>query len=254
MCGCECNGKATDHFLSDYHTQICRLCGIEIKLSITPQYEYGQQSPLCVGYSRVARFRTILDQLFNPLLHGSPNHKVLAALNQQPKKRLKNGHDLLQFINKLQIPDKRYQLAHYYFAWYNRKYTVPPKPHVNILGDMERLFFRLEGSFNMSTKYRERSFFSYNWLLQRMLTIFKLDHYKQFVKNVKCSKRQARYNTMFSELMRSYSDVTVTGVSKGSQKSLDGPPDDDYESTNFLRSYSAGLLAKIHQSTLEALT
>ena len=247
--GCECNGKMTDHFLSDYHTQICRLCGIEIKLSIIPQFEYGQQSPLCVGYSRVARFRTILDQLFSPLLHGSPNHRVLAALNKQPKKKLTDGHDLLQFMNILQIPDKRYQLAHYYFAWYDRDYVVPPRPHANVLGDMERLFFRLECNYNMNANYCHKSFFSYNWLLQRLLTIFKLFHYKQFVKQVKCSKRQERYNTMFLELTHSDNDVIIEDVSLANRKLLDEPRGDDRESRCSQRSYFVNLLAKMRRNT-----
>ena len=106
---------------------------------------------------------------------------------------------MLRWLNKLAIPDKRYQLAHYYYAWYNRNYIVPPKPHGIVLRKLESMFFQLETKFHRST-YGKNSWFSYNWLLQRLLSLNNLDHDKQFVKCVKCRKRNQRYSDMYDLL------------------------------------------------------
>ena len=250
---CRCN---TDRILTEYYTTICISCGDEraTAISISPQFSPNQT--LFVGYSRINRFRMILDQLFNPLIFGKPNSRVLYKLNQLGGGVLKNGNDMIHWLTGLEISDKRYQCTHYYYKWYMKdRYRVPPTPSKNLIRGIETKFSVLEANFTISD-HASNSFFSYNWLLRKLLEEYpSLRHYLQFVKNIKCKHRYDRYSNMFDELIKNADSVakvpgcvgnyqTQPVVLPGGGSLFRGHPE-----SNFL-----SLLARNHQSTLVRVT
>jgi hypothetical protein len=206
MCNC-----AIDCFLSDYNTSICPNCGIEKAVSIIISPKFSSNQTLSVGYSRINRFRIILDQLFNPLQYGCANSQVLAHLNKIDKNSLKNGGDMIKWLTALPLSDKRYQCVHFYFAWYLKTYHIPPVPNLKIKRDVEMEFGKIEANFRIS-EYKKKSFFSYNWLLLKLLLSHpQLKHYIQFVKRIKCKHRFKKYLTMYQDIMNVNSADGVLG-------------------------------------------
>ena len=238
--------------VSMYHTQICKQCGLERQISIVPEINYGNSTTLCVGYSRCIRFRIILDQLFKPLLFGSPNQKVLFTLRVS-KPTINTGCEMLEWLNNLKIPDKRYQSAHYYFAWLNPDYKVPHSPSIATIRLLEQQFMRLEQSYYNSGLSETHSFFSYNWLLQRLLLNNGLSSYGQFIKKIKCPKRHKRYENMYDLLTNACNALTTRGVSQTNQKPPVEPQDDviSFHPSLPIASY---LLIKNHLHSLALVT
>ena len=67
------------------------------------------------------------------------------------------------------------------------------------------------------------SFFSYNWLLRKLLDRQECKYYIQFVKPIKCKKRAQTYEAMWDFFTSEDNDVTVVDVSRSFQKLLVEP-------------------------------
>jgi hypothetical protein len=154
--------------------------------------------PLILGYSRGARFKILLDKLFNPLLFGRMNPYVQLKLNEVPPGRFESGKGILKWLSSLNFPNKAYQSAHSYFLLYHgSKVRLPPHPET--IHNVELEFLRIEHGFSRS-RFQNSSFFSYNWLLHKIFRLYKLDYYCQFVKDIKCDRRFKRYENMWTHI------------------------------------------------------
>ena len=195
--------------ISDYATKICIKCGLETEYGLPTSEGYTENIPLDIGYSRYNRMSTLLNKLFSPLLFGTPNSRVMYEVLQQ---QFKNGAELLQWLSKLNLKNKRYPNAHYYYAAHNRKYKVPPPPSKTTVRKILGVFHKLECVFE-NRVHQYKSFFSYNWLLRKFLVDFKLNRYLQFVKRIKCKKRLNIYRVMYESFMSLGNAEANSGVS-----------------------------------------
>ena len=122
--------------LSDYNTQICTHCGREIRSSLIPSQGYTENMPLEIGYSRYNRMYALLHQLFEPHKYGRANSQVVYEVMKQT---FDNGRELLHWLSKQSIKNKRYQNAHFYFA-IHKPYIIPPPPCTQKIHGMLTLF------------------------------------------------------------------------------------------------------------------
>ena len=202
-------------FDTTYATQVCHRCGIEKTAPITPLNEYTTNVPISTGYSRHHRMYILLKQLFSPRFYGTPNSTVVAhALKHGP---FVSGSELLHWLAKLKVRHKKYQNAHYYFARACPAYVIPNPPSQDKVLSIERAFFKLEQRFR-GGGHNYKSFFSYNWLLRKLLVEFDLENYLPFVKTIKCKKRMRMYETMWLFFMNLDNVATVKGVSQKIQR------------------------------------
>ena len=206
-------------FESDYNPIVCQNYGIERLTSLKPSEGYTENIPLDPGYSRHHRMSTLLKQLFRPRFFGSPNSEVTAhALTHGP---FLNGKELLQWLAKLKVKHKQYQNAHYYYAIADPEYEIPKAPCVSTILKIERDFNRLEQLF-VSRTHEYTSFFSYNWLLRRLL-LDECSYYLQFVKPIKCKKRAQTYETMWDFFTSEDNAAIISDVSRMFQRQLVEP-------------------------------
>ena len=235
--------------VSNYATKICIKCGLETEYGLPTSEGYTENMPLDIGYSRYNRMTTLLNKLFSPLLFGTPNSRVMYEVLQQ---QFKDGTELLQWLSKLNLKNKRYPNAHYYFAVHNKQYKVPTAPHQPIIRKMLSVFHKLESVFE-NRVHQYKSFFSYNWLLRKFLTDFKLYRYLQFVKRIKCKKRLLLYQVMYEEFMSVGNAEANLGVVRDCQKLPGALPDDV---SKLLRAVlvSSNLARQNRQSTKVATT
>ena len=210
----------THRFLeSDYNTIVCQCCGVEQRAAFKPTEGYTENVPLDTGYSRHHRMSTLLKQLFRPRFFGSPNSEVTAhALKHGP---FKNGEELLLWLAKLKVKHKQYQNAHYYFASADPKHEIRTPPCASTILKMERKFTQMEQRF-LSRTHQYTSFFSYNWLLRKLLEA-DCSYYLQFVKPIKCKKRAQIYEAMWDFFTCGDNAVRAGDVSQSFQKLLAEP-------------------------------
>ena len=207
-------------FETDYNTVVCQCCGVERRAALKPTEGYTENVPLDPGYSRHHRMTTLLKQLFRPRFFGSPNSEVTAhALKHGP---FKNGDELLLWLAKLKIKHKQYQNAHYYFAIADPNHEIRSPPCASTILKIEREFTQMEQRFMFRT-HEYTSFFSYNWLLRKLLDRQECKYYIQFVKPIKCKKRAQTYEAMWDFFTSEDNDVTVVDVSRSFQKLLVEP-------------------------------
>ena len=215
--------------VTDYNTQICTCCGIETQVCIVPQLSYGNSSPLVLGYSRGARFKTILEKLLNPRVYGKANHRVLYELSRLPKNHFKNGFELLKWLAALRIPNKNYQCSHYYYIYVTKPKEYPTPPPIVVMNALEQQFNQIENKY-LASSQDFRSFFSYNWILKKLLENNDLDYYIQFVKPIKCKRRLIKYNAMYTKIMNEDNVVVSLESLQNCQTLPDEPQDDETES------------------------
>ena len=239
-----------DHLFlnSDYNTLICTLCGLERECAIMSIQGYTENMPLELGYSRYNRMANLLKQLFQPTLYGTPNSRVVYEVMKQT---FATGEELLVWLSKLQVKNKRYQNAHYYFT-VHKPYQVPTPPCQRKMRAMMSLFTKLEHRFD-GWSHPYKSFFSYNWLLRQFLEEFQLGVYLQFVKQIKCPKRVALYESMYNFFTSSGNAGGDVDVFQRSQKQLYEPQGDVY-SYPLGRQYVLSRLAKNYPNNLETAT
>lgn len=213
-----------DHsfLFSDYSTTICRLCGLELPCPLAPAEGYTDNIPLELGYSRYNRMSTLLSQLFQPTRYGTPNSRVVFEVL---KCSFSDGVELLLWLSRLPLKNKKYQNSHYYFAVHNKGYAVPTPPPRATVCKILNVFSKLEIRFE-KTEHGFKSFFSYNWLLRRFLTDFKLEFYLQYVKKIKCKKRVQLYEKMYKRFTSEDNVVTEQDVFQKSQIRRGVPQDD----------------------------
>ena len=210
---------------SDYNTYICTSCGIEKAAPIQPRMEFGKSMPLVLGYSRGVRFKTILDKLLKPRIYGKTNARVLEELFKQPQGSIQSGEDMLRFLSSLSVANKCYQSCHFYYLLHTKPKTYPLPPHITIINDLESDFLRIKNRF-VSARHKSNSFFSYNWLLRKILSNHNLTYYIQFVKPIKCGRRIRKYETMYQQLTNEGNDFVVPDNLKMNQIPPVAPLDD----------------------------
>ena len=193
MCSPNC-----ELFVTDYGTRVCKQCGSEERIGLPTSDQYTTNCPLIVGYSRNTRVKSILEQLFEPFLFGKPCQKIVYIIKRY-KLRFESGTHLHEWLNTQTVKNKKYTCCHYYFAIANSSYKVPPPPSKDLLWIVLRAFYSLESKFN-NMEHPYKSFFSYNWLLRKLLTNCELVQYVQFIKPIKCKGRRRMYLKMFNVL------------------------------------------------------
>lgn len=210
-------------FFSEYSTQICGLCGLEIETALSPSGGYTENVPLDLGYSRYYRMQALMNRLFAPTLYGSPNSRVVFELL---KHNFSTGEDLLVWLSKLSLKNKRYQNTHYYFAVHKKSYKFPSPPGKVCMNKMLNLFSRLENWFEKGQQ-KYKSFFSYNWLLRFFLKKYSFHVFLPFVKTIKCRKRVAMYETMFQDFRNADNAAKAEDVSQMNRTQLVSLPGDE---------------------------
>ena len=194
---CDCDEK----FLIDGECglQTCTNCGVmnEVRVYVTG-FNAPRDALLMAVYERRKRFRDIMKKLLYPSIDNK-DMPVFTYLSELPQFETVTG--LLAAIKKSGIPDKRYVSLHAFCRYYLRGYKPPRVDTHTITKLCKRYFNMLETVFHR--KYIIKSpFFNYAWLLRRLLVKFGCAEIANFVKPIKCPKRDARYEDMFTSLSK----------------------------------------------------
>ena len=197
------------YFRSDYSTKICLNCGLEISLPIDSRNNhYTLNQPLWVGYSRINRFRKILKTLFFPSAHGSVPGEIFVVMQRQGK--FNTVSEMCNYLKSLKYKTKNYNAIHLYAKYFVKNYSAPTPPLQNIRQNILADFALLESGLEFF--YPTRRFFSYRWLLIRLLQKYKLTRYVQYVKPLVNKISSKKYKEMFDKIMTASTRVEIPDI------------------------------------------
>ena len=176
---------------------ICTDCGVERrKLRIVAGY--SENAPLWIGYSRVSRFRKILNKLLYPKRFANIPSRIHYELLQEESK-FETISDLIGAIKQFKMTNKEYNGLHLYCMLFLKDCPKlnPPLPNIieSMCGDVNIIERRL------MDKDPEQRFFSYRWLLGKLLKKYDLHQYIQFVKPIVTPKTCIKYETLYDDIM-----------------------------------------------------
>ena len=191
-------GIDTQKIVTSANTSICIECGNEKKtpydLSKEP-YDWTRV-PCITSYSRKKRFAKLFDNTVNPNAETNDNLMLRYLMGVG---LIRTVPELLRIIKKSNLRDKRYGSLHVFSKMFVQSYQKPTTPK-NLLLLRKSILKRFEDYEFAHKRYGSGNFFSYRWLLAKLLKEFNLDRYLVFVKMLKCPIRCSYYETMFADL------------------------------------------------------
>ena len=199
-----CCGESV--LMTNRHTLVCRLCGLEKKCAFSQtcihynQNTYSTHAPLVPVYSRKKRFSRLLASVLSPSPQPGDD-KMLAYLFEH--KPISDTPALLKLMKISSVKDKRYCSLHLFCKLFVPSYTapIPPDNLEHLRTTMLKCFEEVE--FAHRRHFRgEHMFFNYGWILQMYLRIFGMAQYLKFVKPLKCKHRRDVYEKMYLAIMR----------------------------------------------------
>ena len=194
--------KSKNVFITERHTKLCTECGIETRHSfdITPihvSYNGCHHQPFAEGYNRKKRFHNMLR---NVIFGGcnSADEKMIKYLEQF--NHYMTEACLLKQMKKSKLRDKRYTSLHLFSKLFLPSYRKPiiPTNWNAVDSSIVRLFLEIE---LVHHRIFSKPFFSYVWLLQKILICHGLEKYCCYIKQLKCPRRVKLYEDDFSGIM-----------------------------------------------------
>jgi len=224
---------------SDYNTAICTDCGIETATSIEPATSfYTVNQPLWVGYNRVNRFRKILNMLFYPKKYAIISGEIF--LKMKVFKKFDSVSSMSFALKSLTSKSKNYNSLHLYAIHFVDNFISPSPPMPYILNNMLADFVILEKGKDVN--FQSSRFFSYRWVIIKMLKKYRLDEFIPLVKPLINKTSSLKYERMFKKIMTEGKLLQVQDIPPGSERQLVRQRGDDFESPGF--GYGESHLAK----------
>ena len=169
MCDC---GAPLVHEKTCY---ICTECGLETKLLENRDYHSSYENIHTCVYSRRKRFENLVDSVLYPSFHtkDEPVYEILKDCT------FRTVHELIQFMRTLPLKDKRFCSIHLFATLTVDNHTSlqPPTPEFRT-----RLVKLFEEVLARHKTHGTKQFFSYPWLLRKLLTVVGCPQYNKFIK------------------------------------------------------------------------
>ena len=193
---CKCGGRIIQTSYSD----VCRDCGKEdsvlCNMRTSPGYSRAHSALKQSTYSRRYRFHSLL--LKTVLYHTGPDKddQVWSYLEEN-RDSLKTCKDIQHLLSRRPLKNKRYDMLGIFCKVFCPD-TVPKEPVTNKQIRLAmQLFDALERRWKLA---RVRKFFSYYYLLERVLNKIGVDFDTLNCKRLICKNRRQFYSMMLARL------------------------------------------------------
>ena len=196
---CSCNSKNV--FITDYHTLLCMECGNEKRCSfeVTPlhvSYNCNHHQPFASGYNRQKRFHTMLANVLFGGCNVADEHMIKYLVQYEP---YTDESGLLKQMKCSGLRDKRYTSLHLFARLFLESYQQVEMP-AN-WDAVEKSIMLMFGEIELThRRVFSKPFFSYVWLLQKILLCHKIDWCSRYIKQLKCPKRVNAYEDDFCKI------------------------------------------------------
>ena len=172
---------------------ICTYCGMEQPMLENNDHHTSFEDVYTCVYSRRKRFENLVDSIFFPSFH----EKDAPVFSTLKDKKFKSVDELVNFMKRTPLKDKRFCSVHLFSILTVQKHTkLQPPPYATKL-HLLRLFDEVLARHKV---YGGKQFFSYPWLLRRLLVLTGNTQYDPYIKTIICKRRRKKYNEMLHAL------------------------------------------------------
>ena len=191
--------------VTDYSSLICLECGIEKPYSIdikmhqnfadNPALAYSQ---LYFTYSRKHRFKNYLEQVCGISSGCHANAKIWSLLETfAPFETIEK---LLQCMQRIKCKHKHYECIHAFTKTFVSSYKRPKPLSLQQIKLLRKRFDDILMQWKKCFFGTNELFFSYPWLILKVLHELKITRFDHFIKKLRCRKRVQKYETMLKRV------------------------------------------------------
>ena len=193
--------KSEDVRVTDYHTLLCTHCGKEKQCAfeLTPlhvSYNCNHHQPFASGYNRQKRFHIMLANVLFGGCNVADGPMIEYLIKFKP---YTDESSLLKQMKRSDLRAKRYTSLHLFARLFLESYQKVKMP--TNWEAVEKSIMRMFGEIEL-THHRvfSKPFFSYVWLLQKILLCHNIDWCSRYIKQLKCPKRVNAYEEDFCKI------------------------------------------------------
>lgn len=239
--------KHLTYFKTVYHTKVCRNCGLEVSGILSIQSSYTENLPLIHGYSRKKRFRMMLLSIVDPTRYCSMDGRTQIIF---AKRKFRNIAELLKALKRAKSKNKQYSSVHLYAKKYVLGHVSPKVPLPAVVNDIVGDFTLVERGHHEN--FEGKQFFSYRWLLDKLLRKNNLTHFCPYVKKLQNKKSIFKYSTMYETIMKPCNELEVQGKVSMCEKLIAELPGDVGQHLSGSESTLSNLIALACRSCRQA--
>ena len=214
-------------FVFSEYTNVCTECGLSYPSFISTDVKrYTENQPLWVGYNKSNRFRNMIMALFKPLTHSTIPGNMIKHLQKFPK--FESVGAIFECMKTaVGCRDKKYNSMHLYAVMFCKNYKLHKSPLPKTISDLIGDFIVLEAGHRRA--FPNKRFFSYRWILNRLLQKYKLFSWVKYVKKLKNKSSCKRYTKMFKMIMSSDKLGPVRGRGRVTERPPGLQQGDDFQ-------------------------
>ena len=194
MQSCKCRFTISRH-----DTYICTKCGLE-KPFLQPNSTECVIYSLMTPYSRTARFRELLDKLLGMSSGPHARDPIWGYLAKGAP--YKTALDIYTAIKLSDLKNKHYADLHIFCKCFLKSYIEPMHPEC-VRELREGFIADFEEVLHSWARTSATSFFSYNWLLEKMFKMHSIDCYNEYLKLLQCPARRRLYECLWFDVINS---------------------------------------------------
>jgi hypothetical protein len=187
---------------------ICTSCGLEQPLLENHDHHESFEDVNTCVYSRRKRFEHLIDSVLYPAFH----QKDVPVFKMLKDKKFKTIGELVTFMRHTPLKDKRFCSIHLFATLTVQKHKTLQPPPYTYRTHLLRLFDEVLSRHKV---YGGKQFFSYPWLLRRLILLTGNTQYEPYIKEIRCKRRRKKYNemlhTLFTGLCHGYTLTKFLG-------------------------------------------
>lgn len=190
---CTCCDRQMLHVEAD-SCYVCSLCGKNRHCLTVRATKFGENVTVCV-YSRSKRFEMMLKAVLYPSFDKKDTtmYKHLADYD-----KINSIIELEAAMKTCNTKEKRFHSLHLFSKLLCGEYIAIAPPTINYYKQVMNLFDEILCQFNAKST---TNFFSYPWLLKKLLNVTGVTRYDAFIKKIRCKKRNMYYQNMLHDLV-----------------------------------------------------
>ena len=197
-----CDGPVVE---TTYYTFVCTECGLERTGNLNPELVNVSDAynTLCTAYSRGVRFKNYIKQvtgvlsgcnykckIWKLLEKDAPFESITIMLEKMRKYKCKSKHyDCIRAFAKIFVPSEEDEIG----------------LHEHDLKNIYKRFNFILGKWKIYEQNNDNDeqtlFFSYPWLVKKILNEYGITRFDKYIKQLRCKKRNEKYEQLFQKLV-----------------------------------------------------
>ena len=193
----------------DMHFMTCVECGLVLTIRYVPHemqlYEDYVKAPLSIPYTRIQRFKKMLDSICLGLEQTADKRMFQHLVNNSCRTK----EDILRAMKSSSLVDKRFCSLHVFMKCFCPNELSFPDTYISRFHQTKKHIYKAFSAIDFKLSRENGRFLNYRFVIDVLLWWFKFDSWRCFIKPLKCPKRVLKCITLLNSLHISVHDITV---------------------------------------------